>query len=157
MSTSTSNKIAAPVYAVAGAGDLAYRQLLKLPAVTAELREDLPARVAELRSELPARVEQLRAELPTRAAELPNRVAELSSELPARVEHLRAEFPTAMTTLVAEAYQVYNGLVARGERVVEGRRGNGKRVAKSDAAPKPTRVPAKVGKATKPAAKGHTG
>jgi hypothetical protein len=35
MSTTTTDRIPAPVYAIAGAGELAYRQLLKLPAATA--------------------------------------------------------------------------------------------------------------------------
>jgi len=46
MSTRTdTRKIPAPLYAAAGAGDLAYQQLRKLPERVAELRE----RVAELR------------------------------------------------------------------------------------------------------------
>src|SRR5262245_47226002 len=106
MSTTTT-RIPTPVYAVAGAGELAYRQLLKLPAVTAELQKDLaglraelPGRVADLRAELPARVEQLRSELPAR-------VEQLRSELPARVEQLRSELPAAVNGFVADAASVY--------------------------------------------------
>lgn len=128
MTSPTTNRIPAPVYAVAGAGDLAYQQLRKLPALTAELRRaDLPGRVEQ-------RVEQLRTDLPARAAELraelPGRVAGLRTEIPARVEQLRVDFPAAATRFVSEAYQVYNDLVARGEAVVEARR-NGRIVVKA--------------------------
>jgi hypothetical protein len=53
-------RIPTPVYAVAGVGDIAYRQLR-------ELREEIPSRVAGLRTEIaeiPARVERARAEVP---------------------------------------------------------------------------------------------
>ena len=141
MSTTTT-RMPGPVYAVAGAGELAYQQLLKLPAVTAGITAELR------RSDLPARVEQFRADL---KAELPARVAGFRAELPARIEQLRAEFPAAMTTFVSEAYQVYNELVARGEAVVEARR-NGKIVVKASTGT-PSRDPAtarKTTKATKP-------
>ena len=148
MSTTTT-RMPGPVYAVAGAGELAFQQLLKLPAVTAELadelrRADLPARVEKFRADLPGRVEKLRADLP-------GRVEKVRADLPARVEQLRAELPAAMTTFVSEAYQVYNDLVARGEAVVEARR-NGKIVVKASTGT-PSRDPAtarKTTKATKP-------
>jgi hypothetical protein len=92
MTTNTTTKIRLPrpVYAVAGAGEAAYRRLVRLPRL-AELRAEL--------TEVPARVEALRTALRT--------------DLPARVEQ-------RVTTLVAEAREVYTGLVARGERVVNG-------------------------------------
>ncbi len=102
--TTNTNRMPRPVYAVAGAGDLAYRQLMKLPRM-AELRAELPARVEALRAELPARVEQFRAELPARVdalrAELPGRVEQFRAELPSRVEALRTEVPAAVNTFVA--------------------------------------------------------
>src|SRR4051812_16313102 len=109
MSTTTTNKMPAPVYAVAGASDLAFQQLLKLPSVTAELRDEIPARVAELRNELPGRVAELRVDFPAR-------VDRLRTELPGRVAELRNEIPAAVNTFVAEAVQVYADLVKRGEK-----------------------------------------
>jgi hypothetical protein len=118
MSTTTSTKIPGPVYAVAGAGDLAYRQLLnslprvaELPARVEALRAELPGRVEQLRAGLPGRVEQLRSDLPVRMAEFPARVEALRTEL-------RTEVPAAVNSFVAEAVSVYSGLVARGTKVV---------------------------------------
>jgi hypothetical protein len=82
-------RIPNPVYAVAGAGTLAYRQLL-------ELREEIPARVAGLQKDL----------------------AELQKEIPARVEQFRADVPTAVNSLVTGAVHAYGTLVAAGEKVV---------------------------------------
>jgi hypothetical protein len=49
MTATTTSKIPAPLYAVAGVGELAYRQLRRLPTRV----ERLPVIVAELRSEIP--------------------------------------------------------------------------------------------------------
>jgi heparin binding hemagglutinin HbhA len=155
---STTTKYPKPVYAVAGAGDLAYRQLRKLPAVTADLADDM----RELRTELPNRVADLRAgldsaaraagrrdELPGRVAglrdELPARMARLRTEIPAFVAELRSEVPAAMNTIVAGAAQVYAGLVARGEKVVNGRPTG----SRSQVSTTRKRTPAKATKATK--------
>jgi heparin binding hemagglutinin HbhA len=155
---STTTKYPKPVYAVAGAGDLAYRQLRKLPAVTAdladdmrELRTELPTRVADLRAgfDSAARAAGLRDELPGRVAglrdELPARVARLRTEIPALVAELRSEVPAAMNTIVAGAAQVYAGLVARGEKVVNGRQTG----SRSQVSTTRKRTPAKATKATK--------
>ena len=112
-------KIPAPVYAVAGAGDLAYRQLLKLPAWPSCARS-CPARVAALRAELPARVEQLRAELPGRVDAAARRAPGPGRAAPGRVAEpgrgsCAPRCPAAVNTFVAEAVQVYSGLVARGD------------------------------------------
>lgn len=77
--TQRTTRIPTPVYAIAGVGEIAYRQLR-------ELREEFPNRVAEL----------------------PNQI--------------RAEVPATMNSLVAGAAQMYDRLVARGERVVGRRR-----------------------------------
>jgi hypothetical protein len=112
--TETNTKIPAPVYAVAGAGDVALRQLRKLPAVTAELRAEIPARAVELGVALPARAAELRAQVAT-------------------------QVPAAVQSLMAEAQQVYLELVARGERVVA----RGRSVAAEAVdAPAPTTRPA---------------
>lgn len=121
----TKPRFPSPVYAAAGVGELAYRQLQKLPAATAELREQLPAKVAQLRAELPGKVAELRTELPAKAAELrtefPAKAAELRTELPAKAAELRTEIPAALTSLAADAYTTYLRLVKRGRKVVDGR------------------------------------
>ncbi len=97
----TTRKIPSPLYAAAGAGDLAYQQLLKLPEQVAHLRD----RVAELR---PA-------------------VSDVVSEtnLRADIDRLRQVARRNAATIVAGAQQaseraaaVYTQLVVRGEKVV---------------------------------------
>jgi hypothetical protein len=87
------NRLPKPLYAVAGASEIAYRGL-----------RTLPDRVEALRDQLTPRVRTLRA------------------ELPGRVEALRTEVPARVNTLVAGAREVYGGLVARGEKVVDAAR-----------------------------------
>ena len=92
-------RIPTPVYAVAGVGDLAYRQLR-------ELREEIPRRVAGLRTEI---------------AELPGRVAGSAPRSRPGWSRSAAEVPATVNSLVAGAFEVYGTLVRRGEKVV-GRR-----------------------------------
>ena len=106
MSTQTeSRKFPTPVYAAAGAGDVAYQQLRKLPEKVAELR----GRVAELRPVAAEAVSErsLRADL-DRLRETARRSAV------AVVNGAQAAQERAVT--------VYTDLVARGERVVAGAR-----------------------------------
>jgi hypothetical protein len=126
MTTTRKTSLPRPVYAAAGAGDAAYRRLVALPGLS-ELRAELtgvPTRVEALRTAIPAGVQRLRTQLPGRVqtlrASLPDRVVALRTELPARVEALRAELPARVETLVDQARVAYTGLVARGERVVNG-------------------------------------
>jgi hypothetical protein len=86
---STTTRLRKPLYAVAGAGELAYRRLQRLPEQVEALRELITPRVRSLRDELPGRVEALRAEVPSR-----------------------------VTTFVAGARHVYSDLVAHGEKIV---------------------------------------
>jgi hypothetical protein len=106
MTTNTpTRKIPAPLYAAAGAGDLAYQQLLKLPERVAELR----GRVTELRPAVADAVSEprLRADFgKLRKVARRNAAAVVSG---AQVAQERA---TA----------VYTDLVARGERVVRSAR-----------------------------------
>ena len=103
--TQRTTRIPTPVYAIAGVGEIAYRQLR-------ELREEFPNRVAEL----------------------PNQI--------------RAEVPATMNSLVAGAAEVYDRLVARGERVV-GRRRTVTASLSTHTAPPPAKKATKVTKATK--------
>jgi heparin binding hemagglutinin HbhA len=110
MNTQTeSRKIPNPLYAAAGAGELAYEQLRKLPERVAELR----GRVAELR--------------PVVSDAVTDRVAERS--LRADIDKLRDTARRNAQVFVAgaqvaqkQAAAVYTELVARGERVVAGAR-----------------------------------
>ena len=102
--TQRTTRIPTPVYAIAGVGEIAYRQLR-------ELREEFPNRVAEL----------------------PNQI--------------RAEVPATMNSLVAGAAQVYDRLVARGERVV-GRRRTVTASLSTHTAPPPAKKATKATKAT---------
>jgi hypothetical protein len=95
MATQTSTtKIPAPLYAAAGAGDLAYEQLRKLPSRVVELRD--------------------------RAAELRPVVTEAVSEASLRVDlaKLRKAARRNANAFVSGAASVYGDLIARGESVV---------------------------------------
>jgi hypothetical protein len=110
MSTKTeARKIPNPLYAAAGAGELAYEQLRKLPERVAELRE----RVADLR--------------PVVSDAVTDRVSERS--LRSDIDKLRDTARRNAQVVVAgaqeaqkQAFAVYTELVARGERVVAGAR-----------------------------------
>ncbi len=96
----TKNKLPAPVYAAAGAGELAYEQLRKLPARVAELRERVAANEVDIRAD----VERLRKA--------------------ARRNATNMAHATQHATKVAQdrAMAIYTDLVARGEHVVSGTR-----------------------------------
>jgi heparin binding hemagglutinin HbhA len=98
-------KIPTPLYAAAGAGELAYQQLLKLP-----------ERVAELRG----RVQELRPVVADAVAE-----RSLRADLDKLREGARRNAQVVVSgAQVAQerAFAVYTELVARGERVVAGAR-----------------------------------
>ena len=110
MSTKTadSRKIPNPLYAAAGAGDLAYQELRKLPERVAELR----GRVSELRPVV---------------TDVTDRVSERN--LRADLDKLRDTARRNAQVVVAGAQEaqkqaaaVYTELVARGERIVAGAR-----------------------------------
>jgi heparin binding hemagglutinin HbhA len=96
-STEDRNRIPNAFYAAAGASDVAYQQLRKLPAKVAELRERASSREGDLRVD----VERLRG------AARRNAHAFLAS---AQVAQERAS-------------AIYTDLVARGEQVMRGGRG----------------------------------
>lgn len=102
MNTKTeTRKIPAPLYAAAGAGDLAYEQLRKLPERVAELRE----RVNEFRPAVSEAVSErsLRSDI-ERLRVIARRNAET--------------FVTGVEAAQERATEVYARLVARGERLV---------------------------------------
>jgi heparin binding hemagglutinin HbhA len=110
MTTSTTTrKIPTPLYAAAGAGDLAYQQLRKLPAQVAQLR---------------ARVEELRPAVTDVVAE-----TNLRADLTVAADRLRDAARRNTSSLLAgaqvaqdKAFAVYTELVNRGEKVVAGGR-----------------------------------
>ncbi|BCJ43150.1 hypothetical protein GCM10010168_01080 [Actinoplanes ianthinogenes] len=112
MTEQTKTKIPAPLYAAAGAGDLAYQQLRKLPAVLTELSDRA---VASLRT---ANVQ---------AGELQKKAAEQASTLQQKAATadfaaIRSNAQTAATAFAQiaqeRAVSAYVALVARGEKVV---------------------------------------
>jgi heparin binding hemagglutinin HbhA len=119
MTEQTNTKIPAPLYAAAGAGDLAYQQLRKLPAVLTELSDRA---VASLRT---ANVQA--GDLQKKATELQTKAAERATELQTKAATtdfaaLRTNATTAATAFAQIAQEraltAYTALVARGEKVV---------------------------------------
>ena len=96
MTQPKTNRIPAPLYAAAGAGDLAYRQLRRLPAVVSDLRGKAAAPGERSRRRTDQEIERLREAAIRNATALMTR------------------------TQVAQqkARAAYADLVARGERVV---------------------------------------
>ncbi|MGN9910869.1 hypothetical protein ACTMTJ_25250 [Phytohabitans sp. LJ34] len=112
-----STRIPTPLYAAAGAGDLAYQQLRKLPAVVNELSGKAAAGTIDLRAKA---VATLRA-ANTTATSLRDRAATTDFD----AERLRAAARRNAAALVAgaqaaqeRAFAFYGQLVAHGERVV---------------------------------------
>ncbi|MEV6923607.1 hypothetical protein AB0M46_03690 [Dactylosporangium sp. NPDC051485] len=99
---STTRKIPNPLYAAAGAGDLAYQQLRRLPEQVAHLR---------------ARVEELRPAVAGAVSE--DNLRTLRGVARRNAANLLASAQVAQDRAVA----VYTGLVARGEKVVSTARG----------------------------------
>ena len=104
--TSTTRKIPTPLYAAAGAGDLAYEQLRKLPAQVAQLR---------------ARVEELRPAQPD--VDLRNDLNRLRGVARRNAATFLATAQQGAQLAQDRALAVYTGLVARGEKVVSTARG----------------------------------
>jgi hypothetical protein len=141
MSTqATTTKIPNPLYAAAGAGDLAYQQIRKLPDAVAELRD----RVAELRPAVTEAVAEvnLRSDL-DRLRDVARRNA--------------AAFVAGAQVAQDRAVAVYGDLVTRGEKVVRNTRGAEATVALVPSAgsmtAEVTTTPAPVSALDKPAAR----
>lgn len=101
MTEQTKTRIPAPLYAVAGAGDFAYEQLRKLPAVI----DDLSGRAGKIGEDAGSKASQLRDKATTSELEKLRDTATNSALAIAQVASERA-------------IAVYTALVARGERVV---------------------------------------
>jgi len=105
MTEQTKTRFPAPLYAAAGAGDLAYEQLRKLPAVVNELSERAAASLRTANEQANTKATQLREKAST-----------------TDFDALRGNAASVATTFAQiaqdRAIAVYTALVARGERVV---------------------------------------
>ena len=105
MTEQTKTRFPAPLYAAAGAGDMAYQQLRKLPAVVNELSERAAASLRTANEQANARAAKLREQAQTTDFDaLRGNAASVASTF-AQIAQDRA---TAL----------YTALVERGERVV---------------------------------------
>jgi len=105
MTEQTKTRIPAPLYAAAGAGDLAYQQLRKLPAVINELSERATASLKNANETANSTATSLREKAATTDLDKLRSTATSSAAAFAQVAQERA-------------IAVYTALVARGERVV---------------------------------------
>ncbi|GIE97907.1 hypothetical protein [Paractinoplanes rishiriensis] len=105
MTEQTKTRFPAPLYAAAGAGDLAYQQLRKLPAVVTELSERAAASLRTYNEQASTKAAQLREKAGT-----------------TDFDALRGNAASVATSLAQlaqdRAVTAYTALVARGERVV---------------------------------------
>ena len=124
MTEQTKNtKIPAPLYAAAGAGDLAYQQLRKLPTVVGELSGRALAGGFELREKAAAGWKNANDTATGTATQLRERAEGTAAQLRAAdLEALRDQAVRSTTafakTVEEKATQFYVALVAHGERVV---------------------------------------
>ena len=105
MTEQTKTRFPAPLYAAAGAGDLAYQQLRKLPAVVNQLSERAAASLRTANEQAGTKATQLRERAAT-----------------TDFEALRGNAASVATTFAQiaqdRAVSLYTALVERGERVV---------------------------------------
>jgi len=106
MNQSKTNRVPAALYAVAGAGDLAYRQLRKLPKVVTEFTD----RAAATLRAVNGTADQLRDRAATAELDL--------DRLRALAARNRAVVVAGAQTAGERATALYGALVAHGERVV---------------------------------------
>jgi len=120
----TQSKMPNPLYAAAGAGDLAMERLKKLPEKVAGLQE----RAAKVQTELPGRVTVIQDKVTQKVAELPAIVAELRQRVvDTDTDKLRESARRNAGVLMANAQAaqerataLYTELVSRGQKVVDG-------------------------------------
>jgi ElaB/YqjD/DUF883 family membrane-anchored ribosome-binding protein len=105
MTEQTKTRFPAPLYAAAGAGDLAYQQLRKLPAVINELSDRAAASLKNANETANTTATSLREKAATTDLD--------------KVRNTAATGAAAFAQVAQErAIAVYTALVARGERVV---------------------------------------
>jgi hypothetical protein len=112
MTEQTKTRIPAPLYAAAGAGDLAYQQLRKLPDAVFELS----ARVNEISERAAASLKAANDQAGTKAAALRDKATTTDFD---RLRDTATTGAVAFAQIASErALAAYTALVARGERVV---------------------------------------
>jgi heparin binding hemagglutinin HbhA len=105
MTEQTKTRIPAPLYAAAGAGDIAYQQLRKLPAVVSELSDRATASLKAANDQASTRATSLRDKATTTDFD--------------KLRDTAANSAVAFAQVASErALAVYTALVVRGERVV---------------------------------------
>jgi heparin binding hemagglutinin HbhA len=120
--TEPTTKIPAPLYAAAGAGDLAMERLRKLPERLTVLQE----RVNAFQEELPGRFTVIQDKVTQKVAEIPSLVAEfrqrvVDTDTDKLRESARRNANVVRTNAQAaqeKAAAIYADLVTRGEQVV---------------------------------------
>ena len=105
MTEQTNTKIPAPLYAAAGAGDLAYEQLRRLPAVLTQLSDRAAASLRVYNEQAGTKAAELREKANT-------------TDFVALRENAASVATTFAQIAQDRAVAAYTSLVARGERVV---------------------------------------
>jgi hypothetical protein len=116
---------ATPLYAMAGAADLAVAALRELPArapVIAQRAEIFSGQVRDRLADVPADLQKLRGALPADLQklwdELPADVQKLLNELPTFVQDVPAKVKKYATELAGDLSEAYAELAVRGEEAV---------------------------------------
>jgi len=105
MTEQTKTRIPAPLYAAAGAGDIAYQQLRKLPAVVSELSDRATASLKAANDQASTTATSLRDKATTTDFD--------------KLRDTAANSAVAFAQVASErALALYTALVVRGERVV---------------------------------------
>ncbi|GAA1887949.1 hypothetical protein [Asanoa iriomotensis] len=124
MSQPKTTRIPAPLYAAAGAGEMAYRQLLKLPAMANDLGDKAANNGAEWRAQVVTTTTDLRTRATAAYRQANQRVIKMRRE-DLDVDRLRdlamrnaGQFIVTAQDLQERAIKFYGDLVARGEQVV---------------------------------------
>lgn len=107
-----------PLYAVAGAADLAVETLRQLPARLPGLAHRAENAAVSTRAKITDRLVDLPGEAQKLRNELPAEMQKLRNELPADVEKLRSELPGFLQDAQAKAQKYYAELAIRGEGAV---------------------------------------
>jgi len=131
-----------PVYAFAGAGDLAAEQIKKLASQAPELQAraaELPQELRKLASDLPRDLQNFATDLPSLAAQLQAKARDLD------VETVTAVVRKNVDAAQHKAVDVYDELVARGQKAVAKRQDGARPSTKKTIAKKPIakKAPAK--------------
>jgi hypothetical protein len=107
-----------PLYAYVGAGDLALEKLREVPAELPKIPSVLSDEASRLQDALAAEMSRLQDNLRMEKMQSNFSVDQLR-ELPEHAKELRSQLEDYAATLGDKAFDLYQDLVARGERVVE--------------------------------------